>query len=242
MNKILLALQCLTIIPVRIKNVKNRDLAGSVAYFPFIGFLLGCALAGAVNLGRHINFPDIGLSAIIVILLAILTGGMHLDGLADLFDALGSRKNREEMLAIMRDSHIGSMGVIAIAGAMILKTTLLLAAGTPLQAGSLIIMCVISRWAMVFLMYRFPYARREGKAKIYLDGINAHIFSIATAFTLAISFLVGQMQGIIVLGIAALFVYLTGKYLAKKLGGITGDAIGATNEITEIVCLFIMCL
>ena len=242
MKRILLALQFLTIIPVRLKNIKNKDLAGSIAFFPLIGLILGCILAGAITFGKYINFPDIGLSAIIVVLLAILTGGIHLDGLADLFDALGSRKNREEMLAIMRDSHIGSMGVIAIAGALILKTTLFLSLNAPLQIRPIILMCVISRWAMVFLMYRFPYARNEGKAKIYLEGMNMKIFMLATVFTLIVSFLAAQIQGLAVIGITAIVVYFSGKYLTKKLGGITGDVIGATSEITEILCLFIVCL
>ena len=242
MKKILLALQFLTIIPVRVKNVTDKDLADSIAYFPFVGLLLGFVLAEAANLGRIINLADIGLSAIIIVLLAILTGGIHLDGLADLFDGLGSGKSKEEMLAVMRDSHIGSIGVIAIASALLLKTTFLLAIGIPLQLKPIILMCVISRWAMVFLMYQFPYARKEGKAKIYLEGINTKIFTMATIFTLIISLLAGKMQGLLTMGITALFVYLSGKYFTKRLGGITGDVIGATNEITEIICLFIICL
>ena len=242
MKRLLLALQFLTIIPVRVKRVTNKDLPGSAAYFPVIGLLIGCVLAGAIIFGKYINFPDIGLSAIIAVLLAILTGGIHLDGLADLFDAIGSRKNREEMLAIMREPRIGTMGAIAIAGSLLLKTTLFLSLAAPLQIEPVILMCVISRWAMVFLMYRFHYAREEGKAKAFLEGMNTRIFAIATAFTLILSLAIGQIQGLAALGICALVMYFGGKYLSKRLGGITGDVLGAANEITEILCLIIICL
>jgi adenosylcobinamide-GDP ribazoletransferase len=242
MKRILLALQFLTIVPVHVKNVKNGDLPGSVAYFPVIGFLLGCVLAAIIAFGRYLSFPEIGVCAVMVIALAILTGGIHLDGLADLFDALGSRKSREEMLVIMRDSRVGAMGVLAISSALLLKTALLVSTGSPLRIGPVILMCVISRWAMVFLMYRFPYARKEGKAKIYLEGMNAKIFIPATVFTGIVSFLAGQIQGLIALAVTALIVNFAGAYLTKKFGGITGDVIGASNEIAEILCLFIMCL
>jgi adenosylcobinamide-GDP ribazoletransferase len=242
MKKTLLALQFLTIIPVSVENIENKELSGSAAYFPLIGLLLGCVVAAVLTLGRWVNFPEIPLSALIVVLLAILTGGIHLDGLADLFDALGSGKSREEMLAIMRDPRTGAMGVIAIVCALLLKTALLSALAWPPRIGPIILMCVVSRWAMVFLMYRFPYARQEGKAKIYLEGMNSGIFFSATAFTLGIAFLAGRLPGLAALVAAALGVYCAGKYLTKKLGGITGDALGAVSELTEIFCLIVLCL
>jgi len=242
MRKLLSALQFLTIIPVRIKKVSDKDIAGSIAWFPAIGLVLGLILAAAANLGRHTGFPDLAMSAILIMLLTVITGGIHLDGLADLSDALGSGKGKDEMLAIMRDSRIGSMGAIAIAGCLILKIAFLFSIPANNQFKSIILMCVVSRWAMVLSMYASPYARKEGKAKSFIAGINSIILGAATLSAIIFCFMSYQITGLIVIGITGALVYAAGKYLTKKLGGITGDTIGAVCEISEIVSLFILCL
>lgn len=238
----LLSLQFLTIIPVRIKGVTDRSLARSMAYFPLVGLVLAGILIAAYRLLNFLCFPDLASSVVLAVSLIFLTGGMHLDGLSDTFDALFSGKGREEMLRIMRDSHAGVMGILALISAVILKVSLLFSVGDLSMPAALILMCVFSRWAMVFSILLFPYAREEGKAKAYIRGMTPGIFVWTTAITLASIFLAGKISGIFIFGICALAAFIFGKLIFKKLGGITGDTLGAVCEITEIIVLFAFCV
>lgn len=105
MRSLLNALQFLTIIPVRLKSINQKSYAQAAIYFPLIGLLLGIILVAINHLLGFLILGGITSSIILVVLLIILTGGLHLDGLADTFDALLSRKQRPEMLEIMRDSR-----------------------------------------------------------------------------------------------------------------------------------------
>jgi len=231
------ALQFLTIIPVKIKHVDEQKIAKAMVYFPLMGLLLGFALIGINNLFLYLNFPEFSINIILVISLIILTGGIHMDGLADTADAFLSRKNKEEMLAIMRDSHIGVMGVLSLISIILLKIAFLSSINTPLKITSLLLMCVPSRWSMVFVMFLFPYARREGKAKVFISGINLKIFILSTIITLACVFAIWKIKGVLVFMVIAAVSYITGKFINRKIGGITGDTLGAINELTEIIIL-----
>ena len=142
MKKFLLALQFLTIIPVKMKNIKEGDLSSSVIYFPLIGLLLGLLLVGINKVLLILNFDQFIANIILVISLILLTGGIHIDGVADTADAFLSRKNREEMLVIMRDSHIGSMGALSLISVILLKIAFLSYPGFPSKAAPLLLMCV----------------------------------------------------------------------------------------------------
>jgi adenosylcobinamide-GDP ribazoletransferase len=238
----LLALQFLTIIPVRIKSVTDKALAHSMIYFPLIGLILAGILIAVYRLLNFLRFPDFASSAMLALSLIFLTGGMHLDGLSDTFDALFSGKPKAEMLKIIRDSHAGVMGILALISVILLKVSFLFSVGGMFKPAALILMCVFSRWAMVFSMSIFPYAREEGKAKVFIQGMTPGIFVWATAVTLASIFLVGKISGLFILGICALVTFAFGKIITRKLGGITGDTIGATCEITEIIVLFAVCI
>ncbi|MFA5403215.1 MAG: adenosylcobinamide-GDP ribazoletransferase, partial [Candidatus Omnitrophota bacterium] len=112
MNSFLLALQFLTVIPLKIKGVTEEKLARATLYFPLVGLLIGLVLF-QINLGLFIlNFPSFTISIILIVFLAGLTGGLHLDGLSDSADAFLSGRSKEEMLNIMRDPHSGVMGVL----------------------------------------------------------------------------------------------------------------------------------
>ena len=166
MKKLLLALQFLTIIPIKINKVGEREISASAAYFPFVGLLLGLFLAGLDNLLAHFEFNAMAASVIVVVFSIILTGGMHLDGLCDTFDAISSGKSRESILAIMKDPHIGAIGAISVVCVILLKIFLLAGLDTTQRPLALILMAIISRWCMVVMMPIFSYARQEGKAKI----------------------------------------------------------------------------
>ncbi len=236
-KRFLLALQFLTIIPLKFQFVKEKEIQESVIYFPLVGLFLGLILTAVGYSLSFINFTPILLNVILVILIIILTGGLHLDGLADTFDAFLSRKNKEEMLKIMQDSRIGTMGVLAIISIVLLKIALFYSINTPLKPQVLLLMCVLSRWSLVWAMFLFNYARREGKAKVFIQGMNLKIFILSTVIALACALTIWQIKGLVIMIIVALAAYLTGKSVSDKIGGITGDTLGAMSELTEIVIL-----
>lgn len=238
MNIFLLALQFLTTIPLKVKYVDEKKLANSLIYFPVVGLLLGLILVGLNQLLFILNFKEFISGIILVISLIIITGGIHLDGLSDTFDALLSEKDKDKMLEIMRDPHIGVMGALSIIGVLLLKISFLSSIPSSLKPVSLVLMCLLSRWALVFSMFLFPYARQDGKAKIFMQNINFKIFSLATIITLVFIVLAWRLNGLLIFAIVAICAYVMGRFIKGKINGITGDTLGAINELVEIIVLF----
>lgn len=237
-----MAAQFLTIIPLKIKNVDEKKLAVSLIYFPVVGALLGLFLAGIYRAAVILRFQEFISNILPVIALVVLTGGMHLDGLADTFDALLSRRNKEEMLRIMRDPHIGVMGVLSILSVLLLKISFLSSISPVLKTASLVLSCVLSRWLLVVLMLLFPYARTDGKAKIFMQNINLKIVALATLIALCIAVVGMRVQGVGLLLIAVFSGYIICRSINKKIGGITGDTLGAVNELMEVIVLLGICV
>ncbi len=242
MSSFLLALQFLTIVPLKVKEVSEKNIAGAMIYFPLVGLLLGIVLSGINALLVTLNFSPLAVNIILAVALICITGGMHLDGLSDTADAFLSGKSRDEMLAIMRDPHIGVMGAISIISILLLKIGLLGAVAAPLKTTALLLACVLSRWSSVLAMFLFPYARKDGKAKAFTQGMNLKIFALSSITVLVFAFVIWQLKGLLTLLIATGCVYLGGKFASRKIGGITGDILGATIELTEIIVLFIVCI
>jgi len=237
MKTFLLAIQFLTIIPIRINKVSHKNIVNSVILFPVIGLLIGLLLAIIAEALSSLGFAGLYVNTIIIVILAALTGGIHLDGLADTADAFLSGKTREEKLKIMRDPHIGTMGALSIVCIILLKIALLSSIAANIKTPALILSCVISRWVMVMLMFRFPYARKDGKAAVFMSNINFRMFLITTLIALSIASSVWQFKAILVFAISGLVAYIFGRFANRKLGGITGDLIGAINEISEVIIL-----
>jgi adenosylcobinamide-GDP ribazoletransferase len=240
MISFLLAFQFLTILPIRIKEAPASKLARAPLYFPLIGFFLGAMLVWINSIMSLFNFPQLSADIILVITLAAITGGIHLDGLADTADAFLSGKSREEMLMIMRDPHIGTMGVLSMTSVLLLKISLLLAMPASLKAASLLLMCVLSRWSLVLSMFLFPYARSNGKARVFIEGMNAKIFIISTVIACLLGFLTWQMRGLLVMAVVCAVVFLLGRFILRRIGGITGDTLGAVNELAEVAVLCVV--
>jgi len=242
MTNLLLAIQFLTVIPIKISHFNEKKCAESVIYFPLVGLLLGLILIGANSVLSSLYFGKWAISIILVVLLIALTRGLHLDGLADTSDALLSVRSKDEMLKIMRDSCIGVMGALSIISVILLKIALLASISPLLIMPSLLLMCVLSRWSMVMMMFLFPYARTEGKAKSFIAGINYKIFTLSTLITLLLAIYIAGYKGLLIMLAAALLTYVFGIFTKSKIGGITGDTIGATNELAEVVILFTICV
>jgi adenosylcobinamide-GDP ribazoletransferase len=211
-------------------------------FFPVIGFFIALLLAAANNLFLSIGFSNFTTSIILVVALVVITGGMHLDGLSDTFDAISSSKSKEDMLTIMRDSRCGVMGVLSIICVLLLKISFLSSINSIEKTGALILMCVLGRWSLVFLLFMFPYARKAGKGKIFSDGINLKIFITATVFSLSCAFMFLGINGLSIVVLAMLIAFLFGKFMVKKIEGITGDSLGACCELIEVTVLFLIAI
>lgn len=237
MTSFLLAVQFLSITPLKIRNVDERKLANSLIYFPLAGLLIGMVLAGLCSVLFALHFYELTVAVVLAVALAIITGGIHLDGLSDTFDALAGGKDKEKRLEIMRDSHSGAMGVISIVCALLLKAAFIFSLRPQHRPAGLILMCVLSRWSMVEAMFFFPYARSEGKAKIFTNNINRKIFLLATGICLVLAVLIWQAKGLFLFVIAGFGAWLFSKLISRKIGGITGDTLGALCELNELAVL-----
>ncbi len=237
MKRFLIALQFLTILPIRIRReIKQEDFGKSLLYFPLIGMLLGLLLAATASLFSFL--PNLVRGAVILIASIIITGGIHLDGFADTCDGFYGRNPKEKILNIMRDSRIGVMGVIGIVCLLLFKFTLIVNIPQNILWKSLIMMTVFARWSLVLACYVSNYARKEGKAKYFIKYVGKKEVLIGGLFTLVISLLLMKITGFILFILSIIPVFLFISYAKKKIDGMTGDTIGATSEIAEAGMLF----
>lgn len=237
MNSLLSAIRFLTIIPIRTKEEAEEKLSCALVYFPAVGFLLGGILAGLNLFLTFLSFNPILTNTILVVALIILTGALHLDGLADTLDAFASGKDREGMLEIMRDPHIGTMGALGLISVILLKIAIVSSLDNNIKNTALIFMCVLSRWSLIAAIYLFSYARNEGKAKAFFGNLTLKELILSTAFTLLFVCMIWRWKGLLVFLVALIFMYLFNRYAAKRIGGITGDILGATLELNEVFIL-----
>jgi adenosylcobinamide-GDP ribazoletransferase len=235
-----LALVFLTRIPVRTAPAREGELARALAYFPAVGLAIG-ALAGAVAwLCRDALAPSVGAVAVVAVL-AALTGGLHLDGLADVFDAwAGGRGDRERMLAIMRDSRIGALGTVAVALVLIAKVAALTellrrgAGGGDTMLAAVIACPAATRFAVVPLVAFFPYARSQGLGVAFRSDHGTIAVLIATAIALVLAVWLGAVWAFLAALVTAV---LFGSWVYLQLRGLTGDVYGAAIEIAEVAFL-----
>jgi len=236
MKSFKIALQFLTILPLRIKSEpKKEDFGKSLLYFPLVGLLIGLLL----SLTAVIFFflPNIVAAALVLIVSVVITGGIHLDGFSDTCDGFYGRNPKERILEIMRDSRIGVMGVIGIVSILLLKFTLFTSIPKNLLWKSLIMMSVFARWSQVFACFSSNYARADGKAKYFIEYAGKKELILGALFTVLIFLLLAKVTGLILFTLAFLPVFLFINYAKSKIGGMTGDTIGAASEIAEVFVL-----
>jgi adenosylcobinamide-GDP ribazoletransferase len=208
-------------------------------YFPLVGLLLAILLWLLVLLFSRL-LPQLALSALVVVALVILTGGLHLDGLMDTCDGLFGGRTRERKLEIMRDSRVGSFGVLGALCILLLKFALL--ASIPAQSLPLALLLVLptARWSMALALHVFPPARPTGLGAAYHQAITTRRLLITGLVALLIALLIGQLIGLIAWITGSLVSLLIGQYITKNIGGITGDSCGAINETVEVATLLML--
>lgn len=240
MKSLFSALRFLTVLPIGKEDGPPPPWA--MAFFPVVGALLGLLLAGADRLLTAARFDPFAAAALVVVLSVGLTGGLHADGWADSADALFSGKGRAEMLEIMRDPRVGTWGALSLTCLLLVKTALLASIPDVHKAAALVVMTLSGRWSLVMGTFFFPYARAEGKAKTFASGITRGIFLTATIAALAGAALLGGPRGIALFGTAGVSAVLLARWIRGRIGGMTGDTLGALNEWTETAVLAAACV
>jgi adenosylcobinamide-GDP ribazoletransferase len=213
-----------------------EDLARSLIWYPWVGALLGLVYLGAwLGLSRVLPLP--AAAALLVCLTVVSTGGLHLDGLADTFDGLGGGRTPEERRGIMKDSRLGAFGGLSLILVLLLKFAFLLAGGEKGWRAEFILFPLVSRWGMVLLAYLSPYARPEGGLGQAMTTAPPRVVAAATISALLLAFFLLRFKGLMLLAGAGIIIWLASRYFQRTLGGVTGDVLGAANEILEAAIL-----
>ncbi|MBO5762592.1 MAG: adenosylcobinamide-GDP ribazoletransferase [Lentisphaeria bacterium] len=230
----LAAVSVLSRLPAGNFAMDEKRLGRSLSCFAWVGAFFGILLCGAA-LGVQAVFPPMVAALVLTLLPEVLTGGFHLDGLADTADGFLSARSRERKLEIMRDSRIGSMGVLALIGLLGMKFVCFLslpAVLVPLAAGW---MMLNGRCGMVYHIASSRYARPEGMGGIWFR--QKKFWSIFWAFTgsgAVIWLLPAALPGAI---LVLIFALLWSWVCRRVIGGATGDTIGACEECSEMLSL-----
>ena len=240
MNSFLSALQFLTFFPWPQRSECRADEIGSAAiFFPVVGFFLGSILVLA-NFLLEPFASAILISVVVVTLLALLTRGLHLDGLGDTFDGLGAGGERQRMLRIMDDSHTGAFGLIAIVLVLFLKIHSIEGLDSE-RWRALLSAPVLSRWAMVLLGHRSESAK-QGLGSTFIGHLSAQHVFLATLITAVLVIGILRGAGIALMGWVAVFTIASKSYFHRRLGGVTGDSFGAVGELSETSVLLFLAL
>ena len=235
MRRFFSALAFLTVIPVP-DVLKSRSENGMFAGYPAAGLFIGALLAAAA-VGAAWLFPPVVASAVLVGVSLLVTGAIHLDGLADCADAFYGRRDRETVLRILKDPRIGTMGGAAIGLSLLLRTASFLSIPTSVVVLALPAASMLSRGAVLAAMRLLPYVRSEsgiispagaGKAASPKKGAGLVILAV-------VSTLVAAMFFPVPVGAALIALALLWRLSWKKIGGCTGDVLGAGIEIAEMV-------
>lgn len=239
MKLFIFTLRFLTRIPVPYKEdtlLSDEEFAKGILFYPIIGLIVGLLCALSYLLFFYFGFFYIGVVAAIFTEI-LLTGAFHLDGLSDTCDGLFSSRKKERMLEIMHDSRVGTNGVVAIVFDILWKVICISSLHHDVVFQSILLMPVAGKMITPVLMHSV-YARTEkGLGSIYLR--EKYTLPMIIATLIGSVFIIGcfRIQGIISVCITFISAILVRSYCNKKIGGMTGDTLGAGCEIAEIIFL-----
>lgn len=214
-------------------RVDAETLGRSSVWFPVVGAVVG-AVGGLTFIAAARLWPPFVAATLATLATILLTGAFHEDALADAADGLGGGSTRQEALEIMKDSRIGAYGAVALVLGLSVRIACL-AAFTPLDGARVLIGAhVLARWSSLPLLQGLPYARAHGAGKPFVEGVTR---ARLLAGTLLAVVLVTPALGwrALAAGLVAVVVTaIAGRYFHVRLGGITGDCLGATNQVVEL--------
>src|SRR5438270_5191293 len=229
--------------PQRIETESETTLPARVVlgsgYFSLVGLLLGLLLS-LLTLLLDPLLPHLAVAALLVVALVLLTGGLHLDGLMDSCDGLFGGRTPERRLEIMRDSRVGSFGVLGGVCALLLKFAFFASLERHALLVALLVVLPTSRWAMLLALSIFPPARSSGLGVTYQQTVTLQRLALGGSIALFVALVAGHLAGALVWGTATLTAIALGSWITRRIGGLTGDTCGAIAEITEVVTLLLL--
>ena len=269
MKGFLLLLSFMTRIPMPKIEYDEEKLGKSMKYFPVVGIIVGfillffCIIFNFIL--KNISYSAVLPLMIIVVILTdlITTGALHLDGLADTFDGIFSYRSKHKMLEIMKDSRLGSNGALALILYFLLKFILLFSLTIESREGAIYAIMtypVVARFCSVVSCASSPYARGSGMGKTFVDstktcglivatvitllytiGMIFMPFVLFTNYSLPIQIIIKSILIIVIIvALSALFAYAFSKLIERKIGGITGDTLGALLEISSLLYIVLI--
>jgi adenosylcobinamide-GDP ribazoletransferase len=231
----LIAVQFLTRLPApRDLETNEEELGRAAMFFPLVGMLVGGGGALLHVALLHL-LPPSTCVLLVLVYASFITNAFHEDGLADAVDGFGGGWTRERVLEIMRDSRIGTFGALALIFLVLAKYNFLSALEPSRVWRWLIVAHTAARWTTLPLCLWLPYARAEGQGKLVAQRVGYRGVVVATLTLLAALALLPVRAAAVAVAVAVAVVIASGWYYRRRLGGITGDCLGATNQVTEVV-------
>ena len=235
MKYLSIAFNLLTTLPVRAPaDWRAGDSGRAAGWYPFVGLVLGILVAAAYTL-LGLYFSPFVTAALALTLWVILTGGLHLDGLADCCDGLFHASDSQKRLEIMKDSRMGAFGGIGLTLALILKVSALASLPTERAVPVILLAATLGRWFIILAGFQ-PLARPGGMGADFSSGLRKSALVWGGLIPLALAIFLG-VQGILALGLTSLGVFFILRFARARIGGITGDVFGLVVEVAEIITL-----
>jgi len=251
-NRFLAALQFLTIISIPWRReAKVEEVGRSTGYFPVIGLIIGLILAGLNGLNwllglflpSDLFLPSAVVNVLLIVAMVVISGALHLDGFVDTCDGIAGHKTVEDRWKVMRDSRVGGFGIVGVVLLLLLKYVSLNSIPGPLMMMTLVLMPVLSRWAMVYAIFTYPYAKPSGLGKAFKQGTSWPRFTMATIITVVVVAILALRFSLALLFLMFVIWIITvvmAAYLKSKFSGLTGDNYGAINEVAEVAVLILI--
>ncbi len=226
------ALAFLTLLPVGGDVLDSQEVGGMVTFFPLVGMILGLLVAVVAWFLVSV-FPSVVGAGLLLAFAVVLTGAFHLDGLADVFDALALGRGEEEILAIMKESTVGVFGLSALILDLLVKYGVMVVLLGDRLYSPLVAAPLIGRWSLVYLAHRFPAARDMGLGAMVVGAAQEMVLARATLWLLLLPFLGWRFVLAWILVVPFLEGY--GRFWKDKIGGLTGDVMGGGCEMVEVL-------
>lgn len=237
-DDLLAAFGFLTRLPTPRYSYDIQTIARSTKFFPLVGLVVA-ALPYALYrlLAGHVN-SNVQCASVLTSLV-LITGGFHEEGLTDVADGFGGGRTRDKILAIMHDSRIGGYGAIALVLSLLVRFTLLTSLGPGRFWPYLATAHVLCRWSTLPLGMLLPPARpAEGKGALIAGKVSRESFIVGTLLTLALCIALLRLHFIAPLLVSIAVLFLSAAFYRQRIGGVTGDCFGATNQLVEIAVYF----
>ena len=237
---LLTAFRFLTVFPLSApEKTDQADFGRSTAFFPVVGLAQGIILLVMYKVFMPF-LPSALVDALILVALVILWGGLHIDGFCDVIDGFGGGRDPARILNIMKDSSVGAFAVTGVALLFLMKYAGLTALPADNKAGIIVCMPVLSLWSMVLLARLHRYPREEGgTGRAFMENTGNKELITAGLITLGITLLFMRFHAFIIFMIISFVTLLMGEYSKSRIGGVTGDVLGATKEINDAMVLLL---